>query len=133
MKTFLKNLGTRQAPQSEPILGAGQVRNSAGGHAWAVDDWVRLDRFLVLGGGRGLRQAVAGWDAQPADFLAYQAVKYQQRDGWSQRDLLRLAHPKATSEQHQAIYHWLTRGWEWVGDEPHPDQVLRQIWAFERA
>jgi 60 kDa SS-A/Ro ribonucleoprotein len=30
-----------------------------------------------------------------ADDLAHQAVKYQQRDGWSHGDLLRLAHPKA--------------------------------------
>ncbi|MBV9880254.1 MAG: TROVE domain-containing protein [Gemmatirosa sp.] len=36
-------------PQSEPIPGTTQVPNSAGGHAWAVDHWARLDRFLVLG------------------------------------------------------------------------------------
>ena len=23
--------------------------NSAGGYTWPVDDWVRLDRFLILG------------------------------------------------------------------------------------
>jgi len=34
-------------PQSAPLVG--QVPNSAGGYAWTVDDWVRLDRFLVLG------------------------------------------------------------------------------------
>jgi 60 kDa SS-A/Ro ribonucleoprotein len=27
----------------------GQVPNSAGGFAWAVDDWVRLDRLVILG------------------------------------------------------------------------------------
>ena len=48
MKTYLTSLGTRETPQSEPILGSEQVPNSAGGYAWAVDDWVRLDRFLVL-------------------------------------------------------------------------------------
>src|SRR5690242_19530589 len=36
-------------PQNEPIPGTAQVPNSAGGFAWAVDDWVRLDRFLILG------------------------------------------------------------------------------------
>src|SRR5688572_18123013 len=35
--------------QSQPIPGAGQVRNSAGGYAWAVDAWMQLDRFLILG------------------------------------------------------------------------------------
>ncbi|MEZ4618895.1 MAG: hypothetical protein R2867_25735 [Caldilineaceae bacterium] len=29
--------------------GTNQVMNSAGGYAWAVDSWTRLDRFLVLG------------------------------------------------------------------------------------
>src|SRR5262249_26775311 len=77
------------------------------------------------GWGRGLRPAVATWYAQPVDKLAYQAVKYRQRDGWAQRDLLRLAHPKATDAQHQALYHWIVKGWDWVGDEPHPDPALQ--------
>src|SRR5471032_998211 len=37
-----------KAPQSAPLRGD-QVRNSAGGYAWAVDDWARLRRFLILG------------------------------------------------------------------------------------
>ncbi|GLC24837.1 TROVE domain-containing protein [Roseisolibacter agri] len=36
-------------PQAEPIPGSTQVPNSAGGFAWAVDQWTRLDRFLILG------------------------------------------------------------------------------------
>lgn len=40
---------TQQTPQSQPIPGRDQVENSAGGFAWAVDDWTRLDRFLILG------------------------------------------------------------------------------------
>jgi 60 kDa SS-A/Ro ribonucleoprotein len=27
----------------------------------------------------------------------------------------------------------MTRGWEGVGEDPHPDKVLAMIWAFERA
>ncbi|HET7078202.1 MAG TPA: TROVE domain-containing protein [Chloroflexia bacterium] len=230
MKNFVEFIRNRTTPpQSEPIPDSGQVPNSAGGYAWPVDDWTRLDRFLVLGSeqgtyyiqeraltkenaesvirciaedgprtvariaeisqagrapkndpaifalalcatlgndatkaaafaalpqvcrtgthlfhftayvdgmrgwGRGLRQAVAAWYAQPAARLAYQAVKYQQRDGWSHRDLLRLAHPKPADEQHGIIYHWLVKGWEGVGDAPHPDADVRIIWAFERA
>jgi 60 kDa SS-A/Ro ribonucleoprotein len=47
------------------------------------------------GWGRGLRRAVGNWylEKEP-DALAYQLVKYQQRDGWSHRDLLRLAKPQ---------------------------------------
>jgi 60 kDa SS-A/Ro ribonucleoprotein len=40
---------SKQAPQSAPIPGSTQVPNSAGGFAWAVDDWARLRRFLILG------------------------------------------------------------------------------------
>ncbi|MBB4637382.1 TROVE domain-containing protein [Longimicrobium terrae] len=36
-------------PQSAPIPGSAQVRNSAGGYAWQLTPWDRLDRFLVLG------------------------------------------------------------------------------------
>jgi len=35
-------------PQSKP-LNERQVPNSAGGYSFAVDDWKRLDRFLILG------------------------------------------------------------------------------------
>ena len=47
----------------------------------------------MRGWGPGLRNAVAKWyTSKPADKLAYQLVKYQQRNGWSHRDVLRLAH-----------------------------------------
>src|SRR5262249_45641356 len=35
--------------QNEAIPGSAQVPNSAGGFAWPVDDWTRLERFLILG------------------------------------------------------------------------------------
>ena len=188
--SYLKRHGTRRVPQWAPIPGSDQVPNSSGGFAWAVDDWTRLRRFLILGSeggsyyasqwkltrenaktvercvredgkravaeivrvsdegrapkndpalfalalaaglgdeetrkaaldalpqvartgthlfqfasfvegfrgwGRSLRRAVGRWyAAQPVDALAYQAVKYRQRDGVTHRDLLRLAHP----------------------------------------
>ncbi|MFN3650609.1 MAG: TROVE domain-containing protein [Armatimonadota bacterium] len=210
MTQYLKNVfSARQTPQSEPIPGSGQVPNSAGGFAWQVDDWARLDRFLILGSeggsyyaserkltlenadavvrcleadgerlvrrvveisesgrapkndpaifalalacsfgderaraaafaavprvcrigthlfhfaefvngmrgwGRGLRRAVAAWyQEKPVGALALQAVKYQQRDRWSHRDLLRLAHPVPADEDRTALYRWVTRGWE---------------------
>lgn len=46
---YSKHFNTRQTPQLEPIPGKTQVENSAGGYSFAVDDWTRLDRFLVLG------------------------------------------------------------------------------------
>lgn len=46
---FTNYFSKQRTPQSMAIPGTAQVPNSAGGYAWAVDDWVRLDRFLVLG------------------------------------------------------------------------------------
>src|SRR5207237_1849848 len=65
----------------------------------------------MRGWGRGLRNAVAGWYVErEVDDLALQAVKYQQRDGWSHGDLLRLAHPKAPSPQHESVFRWMLAG-----------------------
>jgi 60 kDa SS-A/Ro ribonucleoprotein len=47
--TYLQRQSTRRAPQSAPIRGSNQVRNSNAGFVWAVDDWTRLRRFLILG------------------------------------------------------------------------------------
>ena len=48
--TYLKEvLNQKKTPQTEPIPGTAQVANSAGGYAFAVDDWTRLNRFLILG------------------------------------------------------------------------------------
>src|SRR4051812_28929263 len=230
MSYLNKWFNTKQTPQSARIPGTSQVPNSAGGFAFAVDDWARLDRFLILGAeggsyyaserkltrenaqavlrcmqldgrraverivaisdegrapknepalfalalaaklgdvdtrraafaalprvarigthlfhfaeyvkalggwGRGTMRAFARWYTEmEASRLALQAVKYQSRDGWSHRDLLRKAHPVAKDDRQQAIFHWMTKGWEGVGETPHPDQVLAMIWAFERA
>jgi 60 kDa SS-A/Ro ribonucleoprotein len=50
-KTPYHDISTRETPQSEAI--AGTVPNSAGGHAYPVDDWTRLQRFLILGSAGG--------------------------------------------------------------------------------
>ena len=218
--SYLKRHGTRRVPQWAPL--PGQVTNSAGGHAWAVDVWTRLRRFLVLGSeggsyyvsewtltrenaravedavredglravaeivavsragrapkndpalyalalaagvgdedtrkaalaalpqvartgthlfqfaafvegfrgwGRSLRRAVARWYAdQPAESLAYQAIKYRQRGGVSHRDLLRLSHPAGrvgagnptvdVSDEHARLFEWIVRGGDTAG------------------
>lgn len=86
------------------------------------------------GWGRAYKRAVSSWFSDRKEqSLAYQLLKYQQRDGYSQRDLLRLAHPKAETSTYNTLYHWVTKGWEGVGDEPHPDDALRIIWAYEKA
>lgn len=51
--SYADQFAPRQTPQSKPIPGSGQVKNSAGGHAWKVSDAALLDRFLILGTERG--------------------------------------------------------------------------------
>lgn len=48
-KHFATRLRRLVTPQAEAIPGTEQVPNSAGGFAFEVDAWDRLDRFLVLG------------------------------------------------------------------------------------
>lgn len=194
---------TRQTPQSEPIPGSSQVENHAGGFTFAVNDWVRLERFLILGsesgtyyvnerkltrdnadvvarciqadglrtvqtivdvskGGRaakndpaifalamaskmgneetrkaandavsdvcrigthlfhfatyiklfggwgeGTLRALRNWYQRNPQKIAYQAVKYRQRDGWSHRDLLRLSHPKPENKLQETLFGWI--------------------------
>lgn len=199
-----KHFSAKETPQSEKIPGSKQVPNSAGGFAFAVDDWTRLDRWLLLGSeggsyyasertltkenaeavlrciqadgpkavfrimeisdsgrapkndpaifalamaaglgdaktktaalyalpkvcrigthlfhfaqavqgfrgwGRGLRTAIGMWylDRKPEN-LATQLAKYQQRDGWSHRDLLRLSHPKSKDPEINSLLRWV--------------------------
>src|SRR5262249_7317869 len=49
MFKYTQHFSTQTTPQSEPIPGTDQVPNSAGGFTWQLDDWGRLDRFLILG------------------------------------------------------------------------------------
>lgn len=60
------------------------------------------------GWGRGLTNAVKNWyDSKPLEKLAYDVIKYQSRDGWSHRDLLRLAHPRTEDSARNTLYKWI--------------------------
>lgn len=213
MRSYTHHFGTVATPQTEPIPGQTMVRNEAGGYAFPVDDWTRLDRFLILGSeggsyytserrltienaeavvrcakkdglrtverirsisldgrspkaeptifalaicaklgdeptrrlalsavqdvcrigthlfafaealqafggwGRGTRTAIGDWYGnRSANDLAYQLIKYRQRNGWTHRDLLRLAHPTPDTDERSALYRWTVKG----DGEPHP-------------
>jgi 60 kDa SS-A/Ro ribonucleoprotein len=63
------------------------------------------------GWGRAYKRAIAEWyQAKSVAQLAYQVVKYQQRDGYAQSDLLRLSHPKTRDEERNALYRWIVDG-----------------------
>jgi 60 kDa SS-A/Ro ribonucleoprotein len=68
------------------------------------------------GWGRGLRRGIGAWyTTKEPQSLAYQLAKYQKRNGWSHRDLLRLAHPNAPTPAHDALFRWSVGGMEAVG------------------
>lgn len=113
-----------------------------GTHLYHFADYVTKMRGL----GRGLRTAFADWFLmQPPERLAYQVVKYQQRDGWSARDMLRLSHPRAGSTEQEAIFRWIVGGLEATGNrsvnrkvgvKSYPDvreHLPKLIEAFEKA
>jgi 60 kDa SS-A/Ro ribonucleoprotein len=80
------------------------------------------------GWGRLMRNAVAKWyqDKDPEN-LALQLAKYQQREGWSHRDLLRLSKPVPTDNEHDALYAWA------VGKAPIGPGVIEGMYKAQEA
>lgn len=117
-----------RAPKNEPALFAlalAAAAEKAGTRRAALDALPQVARTgthllhfadyvqAFRGWGRGLRGGFARWlDALPADRLALQAVKYGQRDGWTLRDILRLAHPETDDVARRALIDWIA----------HPDE-----------
>jgi 60 kDa SS-A/Ro ribonucleoprotein len=91
----------------------------------------------MRGWGRGLRRGIANWYLdKPTRKLAYQVVKYRQRNGWTHTDLLRLAHPNPDTEAQGTLFKWMTHrdettlAWDTT---PPEDEALSFVWAFEKA
>ena len=198
---YSKYLNPQNTPQTEPLKN--QVANSAGGFSYEVDDWKKLDRFLILGTekgsyyagerqmtiksaeaierllqkdgarvvariveisragrapkndpaifalamclkkgdqstrkaaqqsvsqvcrtgthlfqlaeavnnlggwGRGTKKAFQDWYLkQPINKLEMNLVKYQNRNGWSHKDLLRKSHPFTTDKTRNEMLRW---------------------------
>lgn len=121
--------GTGPAPTRKAALAALPQVARIGTHLFTFANYVQAFR----GWGRGLRDAVANWyQDKPVDKLAYQAIKYQQRGGWSHRDLLRLAHPKTDDKARNAIYKWIVSGYEEGGNDL-PEQIVAMELAKEPA
>lgn len=70
----------------------------------------------MKGTGFGYRRALSRWFTEmPVEKLAMQVIKYQQRDGWSARDVLRVAHPSTSDKARQAVFRWVVGGSEALG------------------
>lgn len=83
----------------------------------------------MRGWGRLMRETVANWyNSQPIDKLAYQVVKYRNRNAWTTRDVLRMAHPCPVSPMHSTVF-----GWAVTGEPKEDTQYPEIIVGFEKA
>lgn len=114
------------APKANPALFVLAMAVSSGTdeeRAYALDALSKVARtgthlFLFAkyvqqfrGWGRGLRRAVGNWYLdKDVDALAYQMVKYRQREGWTHADLLRKSHPDTLDPARKALFDWATKG-----------------------
>lgn len=62
----------------------------------------------LRGWGSSLRKSFGKWynDKTP-EKLAYQLVKYRNRNGWSHADILRKSSPKPKTEEHNSLFRWV--------------------------
>lgn len=80
----------------------------------------------LRGFGKTIHKAVGSWlNKKDAKELEYQFLKYQQRDGWSARDILRLIKPKTEDTIKNYVYKWA------VGKTNSVPGELARIAAYE--
>lgn len=115
-----------RAPKNDPALFSLAIAASYGDELtkkYALENLPKVARIAthlyifvdhiqkMRGWGRGLRNAISKWyNTKDAEQLAVQLLKYRQRNGWSHRDVLRLASPKPATEVHNALYRYVVTG-----------------------
>ena len=93
-------------------------------------EWLSYTKSL-RGFGKVVREVGKNWlSREDVKGLAYQLLKYQQRQGFSHRDALRLFHVKPPTEDHRQLFEWVVKGWEDLPTEI-PSEALAQIWWYE--
>ena len=99
-----------------------------GTHLFAYVDY----RDSMASWGQGAMRGVRAWyENKTPEQLALQLVKYQQRGGWSHRDVLRTAHPNAPTPAHRRLYDFAC-GRDPYGDGPY-EEAESLILGFEQA
>jgi 60 kDa SS-A/Ro ribonucleoprotein len=112
-----------RAPKVNPAIFALAVAASEAdeaGRAYALSklpEVIRTGTHMYLfsgyvenfrGWGPALRRAVAGWyNGRSVEQLAYQVLKYRQREGWRHADLLALSHPKPNDPLRDHLYRYI--------------------------
>ena len=93
-------------------------------------EWLSYTKSM-RGFGKVIREVGKTWlSREDVKGLAYQLLKYQQRQGFSNRDALRLFHVNPPTENHRQLFEWVVKGWEELPTEI-PSEALAQIWWYE--
>jgi 60 kDa SS-A/Ro ribonucleoprotein len=93
-------------------------------------EWLSYTKSM-RGFGKVIREVGKAWlQCEDVKALAYQLLKYQQRNGWQHRDALRLFHPTPATDDHNQLYSWVINGWSELPSEI-PSDALAQIWWYE--
>ncbi|MCB2146549.1 MAG: TROVE domain-containing protein [Deltaproteobacteria bacterium] len=72
-------------------------------------DAISYARSFGKGWGRAFKRAISRFYTEKEAYrLSYAMAKYQSRNGWSHKDLLRLTHPVPKDQQHLILYRWAT-------------------------
>lgn len=64
----------------------------------------------LRGFGSGMRKALNKFVEQDIEKLTFQVIKYQNREGWSWRDFLRIVRPVASTSSHGALFRQIISG-----------------------
>jgi 60 kDa SS-A/Ro ribonucleoprotein len=122
VNTILEMSVSGRAPKNDPAIFALALCTADGDEATkkaayaAIDKVCRTGTHLfhfcqavqeLRGWSRGLRNGVSKfYTEKDAKDVAYQMVKYRQRDGWTHKDVLKLAHPTPKGADMDAIFKW---------------------------
>lgn len=93
-------------------------------------EWLSYTKSM-RGMGRVVQEVAIQWLSTPdTKWLAYQLLKYQQRYGFCNRDVLRLFHVRPSTEEHKELFSWVVKGWNELPAGPS-SEVMKQIWWWE--
>ena len=80
------------------------------------------------------KRGVAAWYTKRGeDKLALQLLKYQQRDGWAHRDVLRLAHVKPQTEVQSNLFRYVVKGSDGLAEGSVVPQLVNDFEALKGA
>lgn len=95
--------------------------------------FVKAAKGLGKGFGRGMKRAIADWyTSKTIEQVAYQAIKYRQREGYTHKRLLDMSHaPSKGDPNRNALYLWM-KGKEGLENFPThlPSQILSHLYAM---